>query len=220
MVVFVHDGQAVQLVLPDNVVGLLQSGLLGGGDELGAGGHEVADLFRRLHPGNPVVPAGDNAQQLSVGGAVGGDGHGGEAVSGLQRQHVRQGGIRSQIGSGGDEAGLIALHLGHHGSLILNALGAENEADAALLGQGNGQGIVGNGLHDGGGQRHVQAESRLFHALAVLDQGGLQADPVRDAVLGGIAGDEQILAEGVAGFRIVISHWGVPPVSLKVMYVG
>ena len=38
----VDDGQGVELVIPDDVVGLLQGGRGGGGDELFARGHELA----------------------------------------------------------------------------------------------------------------------------------------------------------------------------------
>ena len=44
VVVLVHDGQGVELVVPDDVVGLFQGGGGGGGDELLARGHEVTHL--------------------------------------------------------------------------------------------------------------------------------------------------------------------------------
>ena len=57
----VDDGKGVQLVLPDDVVGLLEGGALRRPDELFKGGHESGDLGVRLHAAHPVVPAGDNA---------------------------------------------------------------------------------------------------------------------------------------------------------------
>ena len=206
MVVFVHNGQAVQLVFPNDVVGLFQSGLRRSRNQLFPGGHKGGNLVRRLHAADPVVPAGHNAQELAVGGAVVGNGHGGEAVFGLQGQHVCQGVFRGQVGSGGHEARLVVLDLGNHGRLALNGLGAENEADAALLCQCNGQSIVGYGLHNGGSQGNVQGNGGFFLALAELDQRRLQADLIRDAFLGSVAGHQKVLAEGVAGFGIVISH--------------
>ena len=206
VVVFVHDGQAVQLVLPDDVVGLFQRGLRGGGDQLLPGSHEGGNLVRRLHAGDPVVPAGHDAKELTVGGAVIGDGHGGEAVLCLQRQNICQSVLRGQIGSRGDEAGLVVLDPGDHGRLALNGLRAENEADAALLRQCNGQRVIGHRLHNGGSQGNVQGNGGLFLALAELDQRRLQADLIRDAILGSVAGHQKVLAEGVAGFGIVISH--------------
>ena len=207
VVILVHDGQAVELVLPDDVIGFLQRGVRGSGDQLLTGGHEVLDLVGGVHTADAVVTAGDDAQQLTVGGAVLGDCHGGEAVALLQRQHVGEGSFRGQIGSGGDETGLIALHPCHHGGLILDGLRAVNEADAALLCQRDGKGVVGDGLHDGGRQRHIQGNCRFLRALAVLDEGRFQADMVGNAVFRGVAGNQKILAEGVAGFRVVIRHW-------------
>ena len=206
MVLLVHNGQGIELVFPDDVVGFLQGGVRGSRYQLLPGGHEGPHLVGRLHTGDPVVPAGHNAQQLSVGGAVVGDGHGGEAVFGLQVQHIRQGVFRGQVGGGGDEARLVVLDPGDHGGLALNGLGAEDEADAALLGQCDGQGIIGDGLHHGRGHGDIQAQGRLLLTLAVFDERGLQADAVRNALLGRIAGHQKVLAEGVAGFGIVISH--------------
>ena len=213
VVIVVHHRQGVELVLPDNVVGGLQGGVAGGGDELFPGGHEGLDLLGALHPGDPVVPAGDDAQELAGGGAVIGDGHGGEAVGGLESQHIVQGVLRGQIGGGNHKAGLVALHLCHHLRLGFNGLRAVDEAEAPFLCQGNGQGVVGHGLHDGRGQGNIQADGRLLQALAVLGKGGLEADIGRNAVLRGVAGNQQIFAEGVTGFRIVVSHGFSPPVS-------
>ena len=211
VVIFIDDGQAVQLVVPDDVVGSLQRGILGSGDQLGAGGHKGGHLIVGVHAGNAVVPGGDDAQQLAGGCAVVGDGDGREAVARLQSQHVRQSGVRGQVGSGNHEARLVIFDLAHHLGLAFDGLGAENEADTALLGQRNGQRIIGNGLHDGGGQRNIQGDRRLLHALAVLDQRRFQGNTVRDAFFGSIAGDEQIFAEGVAGFRIIVRHGLIPP---------
>ena len=206
MVVFVYDGQGVELVLPDDVVGALQSGVGATGDQLFTGGHEGGDLLGAFHTGNTVVTAGDQTQQFAVGRAVVGDGHGGEAIALLQRQHVCQGGIGGQVGGGNHETGLMALDLSHHSGLLFDGLGAENEADAAFLGQGDGQGVVGHRLHNGRSHGDIQTDGRLFLTFAILGQGGAQADVVRNALLGSVAGDQQILAEGVAGFGIVVSH--------------
>ena len=206
VVVLIHNGQAVQLVLPDDVVGFLQGGLRGGGDQLLPGGHEGCHLVAGVHAADPVIPAGDNAQELTVGGAVIGDGHGGETVGRLQRQHIRQGVFRGQVGGGGDKAGLVVLDLGYHGRLALDRLRAIDKADAALLGQGDGKGVVGHGLHHGAGQRNVQGDGGLLLPLAVLDQGRAQAHPIRDAVLRRVAGHQKVLAEGMAGFGVVIGH--------------
>ena len=49
----------------------------------------------------------------------------------------------------------------------------------------------------------------LLLPLAVLHQGGFQGDVVRDALLRGVTRHQQVLAEGVGGFGIVVSHGGL-----------
>ena len=73
--------------------------------------------------------------------------------------------------------------------------------------------FTGNCLHDSGDHGNVHGQGALLLALAVLDQRGAEGNIVGDAVLGGVAGDQQILAESVAGFRIIVSHWYFPPVK-------
>ena len=204
--VSIHNGQGIELVIPDDVVGFLQGGFGGSGNQLFQRGHEGCHLVGGLHPGHPVVTAGHDAQELAVGGAVGGDGNGGEAVAGLQCQNICQGVLRGQVGGRGDKAGLVILHLGNHGCLILDGLRAEDEADAALFCQGNGKGVVGHGLHNRRGQGHIQGNGRFFHALAVFHQGRFQGHIIGDAVLGCVARNEQILAEGVTRFLVIICH--------------
>ena len=206
MAFIVHDGQAVELMLPNDVVGHLQRGLLGGDDQLFQGGHEGGHLVQGAHAGHAVVTAGDNAQQLTGGSAVVGDGHGGETVGGLQIQHIGQSMIRSQIGGGDHEASLVALDLADHFCLALNGLRTENEAQTTLFCQGDGQGIVGNGLHDSGGHGDVQRDGAFFLVFAILDQRGTQTNTVGDTVFAGVAGDQQVFAESMAGLGVNISH--------------
>lgn len=56
-------------------------------------------------------------------------------LGGLQCQHVRQSGVRGQIGGGNNEARLMMLHTGDHGRLGLDGLGSENKAQSAFLRQ-------------------------------------------------------------------------------------
>ena len=207
------DGQGVELVVPDDVVGLLQAGALGGGDQLLPGGHKGGDAGGGVHAADAVVPAGDDAQQAALVGAVLGDGYGGVSVALLQVQHVLESGVGGQVGVAGDKAGLVALHPGHHGRLALHRLGAVDEAEPALLGQGHGQGVVGHGLHDGGDHGDGQAQGALLLAPAEFHQGGAEGDVGGDAVGGGIAGYQQVLAEGVGGLRVVEGHRGYAPLS-------
>ena len=78
------------------------------------------------------------------GAVILGDRHSGVAVFLLQRQHIRQGGVGGQVGVAADEAGLVVFHTGHHDRLALHRLGAIDKGDAALLGQGDGHGVVGH----------------------------------------------------------------------------
>ena len=201
----VHDGQGIELVVPNDVVGLFEGGTLGGGHQLFQGRHEFPDLQLRRHAADAVVAAGHNAQKLAVGGAVLRDGHGGVARLGFQFQHVGQGVLRRQVAVADHEAGLVGLDPGDHSRLLLDGLGAVNKGNAALLGQGDGHGIVGHRLHNGGHQRDIQADGALF-AFAELHQRGLQADAVRDALCAGITGDQEIFAEGMGRFFKKLCH--------------
>ena len=94
--------------------------------------------------------------------------------------------VRGQVRGADDEARLAALHPADHGGLVLDGLGAVDEGQAALLGQGHGQGVVGDSLHDGGDHGDVQADGALLLPLAVLHQGRLQGDVVGYALLRGV----------------------------------
>ena len=208
------DGQGVELVVPDDVVGLLEAGALGGGDQLLKGGHEFGDPGGGVHTADAVIPAGDDAQQFPLIGAIRGDSYGGVAVALLQLQHVLEGGVGGQIGVAGDEARLVAFDSGHHGRLVLHGLGAVDEAQPALPGQGHGQGVVGHGLHDGGHHGDGEHQGAVLPALAELHQWGAQGDVGGDAVGGGIAGDQQVFAESVGRFGIVVGHGKHAPITI------
>ena len=73
MAVIVDDGQGIELVLPDDVIGFFEVGGGGGGNQPLDGGHKVPDGDILSHAGYAVITAGDHAQQFAVGGAVGGN---------------------------------------------------------------------------------------------------------------------------------------------------
>src|SRR5699024_8879698 len=75
----VHQGQGVVRVVPDDVVAVVQGGVLGGGDQVAHGGQEGGQ--RRVVGGvvDPVAAGGHDAHQPGAGGAVVGDGDGGVA---------------------------------------------------------------------------------------------------------------------------------------------
>ena len=155
-VFIVHDGKAVELMLPNDIVGSLQCGVSGGNHHFFSGSHKGGNLLRAVHTAYAVVTAGDDTQQLAGGSAIFGDCHGGEAVAFLQCQHIVKGSIGSQVGGGNHKACLVALDLGNHCCLRFDGLRAVDKAQAALLCQGNCQRVVGNGLHNGRGHRNVQ----------------------------------------------------------------
>ena len=201
----VDDGQGVELVLPDDVVGFLQGRAVGRGDHLLARGHELTHLGLGVHAAHAVVAARDDADQAAVGRAVLGDGDGG--VTGLltQGQNVGQRCIGADVGVAAHEARFVALDAGDHRGLVLDRLRAVEERHAALLRQRDGQPVAGHGLHHGRDHRHVERERRLL-TRAETRQRGAQGDIVRDAFARGVAGHEQILVERVRLTGEEVSH--------------
>ncbi len=61
VIVLVDDGQGVELLVPDEVVGVLQGDILVAHDELGARGHELGDELGVIIAAGAVVAAGDDA---------------------------------------------------------------------------------------------------------------------------------------------------------------
>ena len=206
----VHQRQGVDLVVPDDVVAVVQRGVLRSSDQLLDGGHEGGDGGVVGGVVDAVIAGSHDAQQLAVGGAVGGDGDGGVAGAGLQLQHIMQGGSGGQIGVGDDVACLEALDAADHSSLVLDALGAVDEGDAALTGQRDGQLIAGDRLHDSADHGDVHFQRAGLLALAVLDQRGLEADRRGDVLGRRVARHQQVLAKGTGGFFVKISHVQTP----------
>ena len=99
----------------------------------------------------------------------------------------------------------MAFDPADHVGLLLDGLGAIDEGGAPLLCQGNGHGVVGNGLHDGRDHGDVHGEG-AFLPLAEPHDGGSQADVGGNAVCGGIAGNQQVFTKGVGGFFKIVCH--------------
>ena len=188
----------------------MQGGVLRGSDQLFQRGHEGGNGSVIRGVVDAVVAGGHDAQQLAVGGAVSGDRDGGVAGAGLELQHIVQGSGGGQVGVGHDIAGLVALDAAHHGSLVLDALGAIDEGDAALTSQCNGQLIAGDRLHDGADHGDIHFQRAVLLALAVLDQRGLEADSCGDILSRRVARHQQVLAKGTGGFFVKISHIQTP----------
>jgi len=172
----VNQGQGVDLVVPDDVVAVMQAGGIGGRDQLVQRGHELGNFEVHRHAGEAVVAGSDNAQQLAVGGAVIGDSNGGVAGAGLEVQHIAEGSLGREVGVRSDETLFVGLDAADHVGFLLDGLRAVDEGHAALLGQRDSQLFAGNGLHDGRDHRDVHLQGAGFLTLAVLDQRGFEAD--------------------------------------------
>jgi len=164
VLVLVDDGQRVELVLPDDVVGNLERGAIGSRDELGERGHELLDLAVEVIAGETVVPGGDDATEPAVGRPVLGDGHRGVAGALAQLDDVAKGHLGRERRIGDHEAGLVRLDLAHHVRLVLDGLGAVDEREATLLREGDGHARTGDRLHDGRDHRDVEGDRRLLAA--------------------------------------------------------
>ena len=105
----VHQRQGVDLVIPDDVVAVVQRGVLRSSDQLLDGGHKGGDGSVIRGMVDAVIAGGHDAQKLAVRSAVGGDGDGGVAGAGFQFQHIVQGGSGGQVGVGNDVTGLKLL---------------------------------------------------------------------------------------------------------------
>ena len=200
MVVVVDDGQGVELLVPDEVVGVLEGDVLVAHDELGARGHELGDELGVIIAAGAVVAAGDDAEELARGGAVIGNGHGGVTGAVLELHDLLHGHVGRKGGVGLHETGLVVLNGLDHGGLGLGGLGTVDEGDAALGGQGDAHVHAGDGLHNGGDHGDVQRDLGLLAALEA-GQRGLEGDVRGNALSGGVSGDEQILRESMGFTR-------------------
>ena len=196
VVVVIDDGQGVELLVPDEVVGVLQGDVLVAHDELGAGRHELGDLLGVVVARGTIVAARHDAEQLAARGAVVGDGHGGVTGLLLEGDDLLHRHIGRERGVGLDEAGLVVLDRLDHGGLGLGRLGTIDEGDAALGGERDAHVDAGDGLHDGGNHRDIEGDLRLLAALEA-GQRGLERHVVGDALRGRVARDQQVLRESM-----------------------
>ena len=192
-------GQGIELVIPDDVVALGQGRALIGVDQLIERGHEALDLLVLIHTADAVVTAGDDAEELAVGLTALGDSQ--CAVTGAlgQLDDVRQSSVGADIAVALDKARLIALGSFDHRRFVLNALGAVDEAHAALCREGYGELVAGYRLHDRGYERDIHGDRALF-TLPVLDERGSQGDVSGYALRGGVTRDEQIFIKSMGRF--------------------
>ena len=165
VIVVVDDGQGVELVVPDDVVGNLEADVLVAHDELLTRGHELGDLLLVVIAAGAIVTAGNDTQEFALGSAVVGDRHGGVTGLLLELDNLLHGHIGGQRGIGLDKAGLVILDGLDHGGLGLGGLGTVNEGQATLGSERDTHVDARDGLHDGGNHGDVQGDCRLLAAL-------------------------------------------------------
>ena len=86
-------------------------------------------------------------------------GHAGDLELGHEGFGVADGGVRVDDDGIGDHARLTALHLVHFLGLAVDAEVLVDDADAPLLGQGDGQAALGDGVHGGGEEGDPQGDA-------------------------------------------------------------
>ena len=165
MVVIVDDRQGVEFVVPDDVVGDLEADVLIAHDELLTRGHELGDLLLVVIAAGAVVTAGDDTQELALGGAVVGDRHGRVAGFLLELDDLLHGHVGGQRGIGLNETSLVILNGLDHSSLGLGGLRTVNEGQATLGSERDTHVDARDGLHNGGNHGNVQGDCRLLTAL-------------------------------------------------------
>ena len=165
MLIFVYDWQLIELVVPDEVVGFWKCSVFIANDELFEWCHEVFDFGIAWCAGKAIVTAGDNPEQLAVWRTIFGNCHG--AVTGFftKCQHISKSICWAQVGIGDNETCLVVLYFANHSSLAFDGLRAKDEGKTAFFSQCDGQGIVGNSLHDSGYQWNIQGNGRFFAFL-------------------------------------------------------
>ena len=102
------------------------------------------------------VPAGHDAQQIAVGARD--HGYAGDPPCAGERQHVADAGLRGDCDRVLDDAAFVFLDGADFAGLALDAHILVNDAEAALLGQGDGETRFGDAVHGRRQQRHVEAD--------------------------------------------------------------
>ena len=150
----VHDGQLLDPVVRQNLLGLLQGRSLRRGDQVFAG-HHLADLPAVICF-KPEIPVGQNADQLSVPR----NGNAADPIAGHQVFGILNQVVGAQEERVGNHAVLAALHLVHLGCLFLDAHVLVNDSEAALPGHGDGHVRVRHRIHGRADHRDVQPDLR------------------------------------------------------------
>ena len=155
------------------------------------------------HTGNTIVTARHNADEFAVRGTVLRDCHGRVSRLGEKIKHPAKCCVRTDVRVTADKARFIVLYSRDHSRLCLDGLRAIDERYAALLGEGNRHGIVGDRLHDRRSQRDIHRKRRLF-ITAKLDERRTQGNIRGEAFRRGVARYEQILSERMRRFSVIM----------------
>ncbi len=143
LVVVVDDEELFDTMLVEDLLGLLERSADGDGDEVGLG-HHVVD--GDVGAGDEAeVAVGEDADEL----AFAGDGDAGDFEAAHELEGVGDG-LLGRDGDGVDDhAGFRALDAVDLEGLLLHGEVAMDDAQAALLGHGDGQARLGDGIHRG-----------------------------------------------------------------------
>ena len=155
VVVVVDDGQLLDAMLGQQVLGVFAGDADLADDQLVARGHAVAHA-----QGGPLVlwdeaqvAVRDDAQEGAV---LVHDGQAGDAVVTAEAVEFVDGGVGADGHRVLDHAGFGALNLTDLRGLFLDGEVAVEDADAALAGHGDGHARLGDGVHGGGQERDAQ----------------------------------------------------------------
>ena len=144
LVVVVDDEELFDAVLVEDVLGLFERGADRDGDEVGLG-HHVADGNVGARD-KAQIAVGEDADEL----AFFGDGNAGDLEAAHDFEGVGDGALGLDGDGIDDHAALGALDLVDFAGLLLDAEVAVDDAEATLLGHGDGEAGFGDGVHGGG----------------------------------------------------------------------
>ena len=145
--VAIDQQELLDLVAGEDAVGLFEGGVLGRGDEV-ALGHDLLDA-EVVGLQEPEVAAGEDALEL----AADGDGDARDVVPFHDQAGFADHGVGAQGDRVDDDAVFGALDLVDLEGLLLDRHVLVDDAEAAFLGQGDGQLALGDGVHRGGQDR-------------------------------------------------------------------
>ena len=150
--VAVHDEELLHLVLVEDLPGLLEGGAHGDRDQVVLG-HELRDGEGRARL-EAQVAVGEDADELRAHR----DGHAADAELRHEGEGLRHRRVRRHGHGVHDHARLGPLHLVHLGRLGLDGHVLVDEAEPALLGEGDREVGLGDGVHGRGDDRDPQRD--------------------------------------------------------------